>query len=50
MLMSQIRTCVAGGVDPVHYLTAIAAHAAEARASPENWLPWTYKTALQALN
>jgi hypothetical protein len=50
ILMSQIRTCVASGVDPVHYLTAIAAQASQARASPEAWLPWTYKTTLDALN
>ena len=50
VLMSQTRTCVVNGVDPVAYLTAIGTHAAEARASPEAWLPWTYKTTLEALN
>src|SRR5437867_4860538 len=50
ILMSQVRTCVAGRVDPVHYLTMIGTHAAAARASPEAWLPWTYKTTLEALN
>jgi transposase len=50
VLMSQIRTCVVNGVDPVHYLTAIGAHAAEARAAPKTWLPWTYQTTLGSLN
>lgn len=50
VLMSNIRTCVVNGVDPVHCLTAIGAHAAEARAAPEAWLPWTYQTTLSALN
>lgn len=50
VLMSQIRTCVVNDADPVHYLTAIGAHAAEARASPESWLPWNYQTTLGALN
>jgi len=50
LLMSQIRTCVVNHIDPVHYLTAIGTHAAEARASPDAWLPWTYKTTLEALN
>ena len=42
VLMSMIRTCVANKVDPVHYLTAVGAHADAARASPEKWLPWNY--------
>ncbi len=50
LLMSQIRTCVVNKVDPVHYLTAIGTHAAMPRASPESWLPWTYKTTLETLN
>ena len=50
VLMSQTRTCVVNKVDPLHYLTAIGTHAAAARASPESWLPWTYKTTLETLN
>jgi len=50
VLMSAIRTCVLNRVDPVHYLTAVGEHAARARASPEAWLPWTYKQTLAALN
>jgi hypothetical protein len=49
VLMSAIRTCVANHVDPVQYLSAIAEHAAKARAAPEAWLPWNYQQAL-ALN
>ena len=50
VLMSQVRTCVVNRIDPVHYLTMIGAHAGQARASPEAWLPWTYKTTLESLN
>lgn len=46
VLMSIIRTCVANRVDPVHYLETIGTHAAAARASPEDWLPWTYAATL----
>jgi hypothetical protein len=49
VLMSAIRTCVLNHVDPVHYLTAVGAHAARVRGSPEAWLPWTYKQTLAAL-
>jgi transposase len=50
VLMSAIRTCVLNQVDPVHYLTAVGAHAAQVRGAPEAWLPWTYKQTLAALN
>jgi transposase len=42
-LMSLIRTAIVNGVDPVHYLTAVAAHAAEVRRAPQDWLPWNYR-------
>lgn len=50
VLMSAIRTCVLNHVDPVDYLTALGQHAAQARASPQAWLPWTYKQTLATLN
>jgi hypothetical protein len=50
VLMSAIRTCVLNRVDPVHYLTAVGAHASRVRGAPEAWLPWTYKQTLAALN
>lgn len=50
VLLSAIRTCVINRVDPVRYLTAIAHHAAEARAAPEAWLPWTYQQTTGTLN
>ena len=50
VLLSVIRTSVANGVDPVHYLTTIATHAQKARLSPEPWLPWNYKKTLESLN
>jgi hypothetical protein len=49
VLLSVIRTSVKNHIDPVHYLTAIATHAAEVRRSPESWLPWSYQT-LAAIN
>jgi transposase len=47
-LMSLIRTAIVNGVDPVRYLTALAAHAAEVRRAPQNWLPWNYRPPGQA--
>jgi transposase len=46
VLMSAIRTCVANRIDPVAYLTAVAANAAKVRGAPEAWLPWTYQQTL----
>jgi hypothetical protein len=50
ILLSLIRTSVANGEDPIRYLTAVASNAARARASPEGWLPWTYKQTMAGLN
>jgi len=50
VLMSAIRTCVLNHVDPVHYLTAVGAHASRVRDAPQAWLPWTYKETLATLN
>jgi len=50
VLLSMIRTSVANGIDPVHYLTTIATHAEKVRVSPEPWLPWSYQKTLESLN
>ncbi|MGH9460802.1 MAG: IS66 family transposase [Vicinamibacteria bacterium] len=50
VLLSMIRTCVTNAIDPVHYLSTIATHAAKTRLSPESWLPWTYRKTLERLN
>jgi transposase len=50
VLLSLIRTSVASGVDPVHYLAALAKHETRARAAPQAWLPWSYTHTLSALN
>lgn len=50
ILLSLIRTSVANGCDPIRYLTAVAQNAPRARASPEAWLPWTYKQTMAGLN
>ena len=47
IFMSVIATCTLNKVNPFHYLTEVARHAAKARADPESWLPWNY---LQQLN
>jgi MoxR-like ATPase len=47
-LMSLIRTAVVNGVDPVHYLTTVAAHADEVRRAPRDWLPWNYQPPSEA--
>jgi hypothetical protein len=44
------RTCVINGIDPVRYLSAIAAHAPGVRGAPEAWLPWTHQQTLATLN
>lgn len=50
VLMTLTRTAVINGVDPVRYLTAVAAHATKARSAPQAWLPWTYQQTVGALN
>ena len=47
-LMSLIRTAIVNGVDPVRYLTTVAAQAGEVRRSPQDWLPWNYQPPGQA--
>jgi hypothetical protein len=45
VLMSVIRTCLANGVDPVRYLTAVGQNVAAVRSAPAQWLPWNYPKA-----
>jgi len=42
MFMSLIHTCRINGVNAFDYLTAIAQHARDVAAEPEEWLPWNY--------
>jgi hypothetical protein len=47
--MSLIATCQLAEVNPFEYLTAIQRHAERVRASPGEWLPWNYRSALAAI-
>ncbi len=47
--MSLIYTCELCGANPLNYLTALKRHAAEASASPQNWMPWNYQSAVTAM-
>jgi len=42
MFMSLIHTCRLNGVNAFDYLTAIAQHARDVAATPDEWLPWNY--------
>jgi transposase len=50
VLLSMVRTSVKNGIDPVHYLSAVATHADDVRLSPESWLPWSYQKSLDTFN
>ena len=49
LLMSLINTCRLEGVNPFEYLTELQRHVDRVRASPGEWLPWNYRSALAAL-
>jgi hypothetical protein len=42
IFLSLIHTAELNDVDPFHYLTELLRHRDEVRASPKNWLPWSY--------
>ncbi len=42
VFMSLIHTCRLNGVNAFDYLRAIAQHARQVDAAPEQWLPWNY--------
>lgn len=45
--LSLIATCQLNKVNPHHYLTAIQEHSEKLRASPQDWMPWSYKKSLE---
>jgi transposase len=49
VFMSLIHTAELGGENPFDYLVALQRHADEVAASPGDWMPWNYRTALAAL-
>jgi hypothetical protein len=48
MFMSLIYTCQLCGANPFDYLTQLQRHATTLAASPQDWMPWNYRTALAA--
>jgi hypothetical protein len=49
MYMSLIHTCELNRVNPFDYLSTLLSHPAEVAASPERFLPWTYRQPLADL-
>lgn len=47
LLTSIIHTCVMNGENPVDYLIALQKNKKALFKSPKDWLPWTYKEALE---
>jgi hypothetical protein len=47
LLTSIIHTCVMAGENPVEYLIALQKNKKALFKAPQEWLPWTYKQALQ---
>ena len=46
LFMSLIYTCQLNEANPFDYLTQLQRHADQVAASPEVWLPWSYRAAL----
>jgi transposase len=45
LFMSLIYTCQLNDVNPFDYLTQLQRHVDQVAASPELWMPWTYRAA-----
>jgi transposase len=45
LFMSLIYTCQLNDVNPFDYLTQLQRHADQVAASPDLWMPWTYRVA-----
>ena len=50
LFMSLIHTCRLNDVNPFDYLLALARHHQEVAEHPEAWLPWIYRTTVEAAN
>ena len=48
--MSLIHTAELNQVDPFDYLVQLQRHAAALKATPAQWMPWTYRDTLAALS
>lgn len=49
LFMSLIHTCQLNGVNALDYLQALSEHAGRLAATPQQWMPWTYRNTLAAL-
>ncbi len=47
LFMSLIHTCRLNGINAFDYLTALQLHAEQVKASPTQWLPWSYQETLR---
>lgn len=47
VFMSLIYSCQLCGADPFHYLTELQKHGVEMTKTPQEWMPWNYREALQ---
>jgi len=47
LFMSIIHTCELEEVNPLEYLVALSENTDQIAESPENWMPWNYKQALE---
>ncbi len=47
LFMSLIHTCRLCAADPFDYLTELQKHADDLARSPQDWMPWNYRDALQ---
>lgn len=49
LFMSLIHTCQLNGVNALDYLQTLTEHAGRLVACPKLWLPWTYRSTVEAL-
>jgi transposase len=47
LFMSLIHTCQLCGANPLHYLSELQQHDEEFSRSPQEWMPWNYRAALE---
>lgn len=48
LFMSLIHTCQLNGINALDYLQTLTAHADKLTATPQQWLPWTYRDTVAA--
>jgi len=48
IFMSLIYTCQLSGANPFDYLTELARHADQLASNPKYWMPWNYRSMLDA--